>query len=182
MKPPPKVPHQSGEVCKLRKALYGLKHAPHAWYEKFSIVVTSLGFVCSHHDPALFVKRSSVGHLGLLCYFLGIEVASSLKGYLLSQSKYIVDLFDRAIIIDNKINDILIDAKARYTLTNGDPLPDPTLYRTIVREFGSSYSDSQILLILSTLLVNLLLLQLCDSVTRKSTTGFCVFLGDSLIS
>ncbi|GJR75809.1 uncharacterized mitochondrial protein-like protein [Tanacetum coccineum] len=111
-------------------------------YEKFSIVVTSLGFVRSHHDPALFVKRSSVGHLGLQCYFLGIEVASSLKGYLLSQSKYIVDLFDRAIIIDNKINDIPIDSKVRYTLTDGDPLPDPTLYRTIVGEFGSSYSDS----------------------------------------
>ncbi|GJV87666.1 retrovirus-related pol polyprotein from transposon TNT 1-94 [Tanacetum coccineum] len=156
-----------GEVCKLRKALYGLKQAPRAWYEKFATVVTSLGFVSSHHDSALFVKQSSAGRillslyvddmiitrddyagieslklelahrfamkdLGLLCYFLGIEVASSLKGYLLSQSKYIGDLLDRARITYKMVEDISIDAKAKYTPPNGDPLPDPSLYRTIV--------------------------------------------------
>ncbi|GJW58994.1 retrovirus-related pol polyprotein from transposon TNT 1-94 [Tanacetum coccineum] len=147
MKPHLGVPHQSGEVYKLEKALYGLKQAPRAWYEKFSIVVTSLRFVASHHDSALFVKRSSAGRillslyvddmiitgddcdgiellkaelslhfamkdLGLLHYFLGIEVASSSK--------------------DNKIANIPIDVKAKYTPTDGDPLPDPSLYRTMV--------------------------------------------------
>ncbi|GJX65181.1 gag-pol polyprotein [Tanacetum coccineum] len=166
MKPPPGIPHQLGEVCKLRKALYGLKQAPRAWYEKFSIVVTSLGFISSNHDSALFVKCSSDGRillslyvddmiitgddcngieslkaklshrfamkdLGLLRYFFGIEVASSPKGYLLFQSKYIDDLFDRARMIDNMIADIPIDAKAKYTPTDGNPLPDPSLYRTI---------------------------------------------------
>ncbi|GKC28518.1 gag-pol polyprotein [Tanacetum coccineum] len=66
--------------------------APRAWYEKFSTVVTSLGFVSSHHDSALFVKCSSARRL--LSYFLGIEVPSSPKGYILSQSKYIADLLD----------------------------------------------------------------------------------------
>ena len=32
--------------------------------------------------------------LGALWSFLGIEVASSLKGYLLSRSKYIVDILN----------------------------------------------------------------------------------------
>nr|GFA00620.1 hypothetical protein [Tanacetum cinerariifolium] len=30
MTPPPSVPHQPGEVCKLRNALYGLKQTPRA--------------------------------------------------------------------------------------------------------------------------------------------------------
>ncbi|GJV09837.1 uncharacterized mitochondrial protein-like protein [Tanacetum coccineum] len=160
IKPPPGVPHQLDEVCKLRKALYRLKQEAHAWYEKFSIVVTCLGFVSSNHDSTLFVKRSSDGRillslyvddmiitgddcngieslkaelshrfamkdLGLLRYFLGIEVASSPKGYLLSQSKYIDDLFDCARMTDNKIVDIPIDAKAKYTPIDGNPLLDP---------------------------------------------------------
>lgn len=48
--PPPGVPHDSGYVCKLKKALYGLKQAPRAWFEKFSVVISSLGFASSSHD------------------------------------------------------------------------------------------------------------------------------------
>ncbi|GJU65420.1 retrovirus-related pol polyprotein from transposon TNT 1-94 [Tanacetum coccineum] len=245
----------SREVCKLRKALYGLKHAPRAWYEKFAIVVTSLGFVSSHHDSALFVKHSSVGrivlslyvddmiitkddcvgieslklklvhrfameNLGLPHYFLGIEVASSPKGYILSQSNYIADLLDRERITYKMIEDIPIDAKAKYTPTDGDPLPYPSLYQTIVGNLVyrtvtcpyisyAVYIASQfvvfapitvhwavVLHILRylwgtqfyTLLFPLDLCAYCDSdwasdvVSRKSTTSFCIFLGDSLIS
>ncbi|GKF00314.1 gag-pol polyprotein, partial [Tanacetum coccineum] len=68
MTPPPGVSHKPGEICKLRKALYGLKQAPRAWYEKFAIIVTSLGFVSSHHDSALFVKHSSAGRILLSLY------------------------------------------------------------------------------------------------------------------
>ncbi|GKA63062.1 putative mitochondrial protein [Tanacetum coccineum] len=42
MTPPPGVPHQPAEVCKLQNALYGLKQAPRAWYGKFSTYTTDL--------------------------------------------------------------------------------------------------------------------------------------------
>ncbi|GKA73275.1 uncharacterized mitochondrial protein-like protein [Tanacetum coccineum] len=77
-------------------------------------------------------RRFAMKDLGLLCYFLGIEVASSPKGYLLSQSKYIGNLLDRARIKDKMVEYIPIDAKAKYTPTDGDHFPDLSSYRTIV--------------------------------------------------
>jgi hypothetical protein len=70
--------------------------------------------------------------LGYLWYFLSIEVAYLPKGYLLSQSKYVADILERARLTDNKIIDTLIEVNARSSSSYGLPLTDPTLYRTIV--------------------------------------------------
>ena len=258
MVPPPGVSHSPGQVCRLKKALYGLKQAPRAWFEKFSTVVTSLGFVSSYHDSALFVRSYSAGRillllyvddmiitgddidgiadlkstlsrrfdmkdLGPLRYFLGIEVASSEKGYLLSQSKYTADIIERARLTDTRIVDSPLEVNARYTPSDGTPLPDPALFRSvvgslvyltitrpdiayvvhIVSQFISSPTSIhwaavmriirylrgtlyQSLLFSSTSSLELRAFSDADwagdPTDRKSTTSYCVFLGDSLIS
>lgn len=57
---PPGIYHNQ-QVCKLEKGQYGLKQAPQAWSEKFSIVSTSLGFRSNDHDSTLFLMTNSRG-------------------------------------------------------------------------------------------------------------------------
>lgn len=73
---PPGVSHNSVYVCKLKKALYGLKQAPRAWFEKFSVVISSLGFASSSHDSALFVKCTDAGRIIISLYVDDMTITS----------------------------------------------------------------------------------------------------------
>ena len=79
-------------------------------------------------------KQFEMKDLGPLRYFFSIEVTYSPRGYLLSHSKYVVDILERARLTDNKTVDTPIEVNTKkYSPSNGVPLLDPTLYRTIFR-------------------------------------------------
>ncbi|GJX70675.1 ribonuclease H-like domain-containing protein [Tanacetum coccineum] len=128
MTPPPCVSHKPGEVCKLKKALYGLKQSPRAWYEKFATVVTSLGFVSSHHDSALFVKHSSAGRI-LLSLYVDDMIITGDDSVGIKSLK--LELAHRFAMKDLGL--------LRYFL-DGDPLPDPKFVSDYFGKFGLSYS------------------------------------------
>ena len=48
--------------------------------------------------------------LGLLCYFLGIEVARSREGIRLSQRMYVIDLLDETGILGSRLIDTPMDS------------------------------------------------------------------------
>jgi len=66
--PPIGVSHNTGEACKLRETFYDLKEAPQDWFEKFYIVIGSLGFCFSDYNFVLFLKTTSHGHIILSLY------------------------------------------------------------------------------------------------------------------
>ncbi|RVW79573.1 Retrovirus-related Pol polyprotein from transposon TNT 1-94 [Vitis vinifera] len=108
---------ESGLVCKLRHSLYGLKQSPRVWFSRFSSVVQEFGMFHSTADHSVFYYHNSSGQciyltkdMGKLKYFLGIEIAQSSSGVVLSQRKYALDILEKP----------------------GEPLGDPGRYRRLV--------------------------------------------------
>jgi hypothetical protein len=64
-------------VCKLKKAIYGLKQAPSAWYSELSSRLVALGFTPSKSDMSLFVYRRGKVEIYMLIYVDDIIVTSS---------------------------------------------------------------------------------------------------------
>ena len=59
MEVPEGVDAPAGTVCKLIKALYGIRQAPNAWHADIAYtLVYIMGYTPSKHDPCLFVKLS----------------------------------------------------------------------------------------------------------------------------
>eukprot|EP00253_Pinus_taeda_P013376 PITA_13376 len=97
------VEGQEDKVYRLRKALYGLNQVPCAWYSKIDAYLLENGFdKCDGSDDFLIIDFKEVmkiefemTDLGLLRYFLGIEVKQIENGIFISQEKYVADILER---------------------------------------------------------------------------------------
>ena len=68
MQPPPGLSIEPNKVCHLWRALYGLKQAPWGRFAKFNSTISRLGYIASHYDFALFLRRTSKDIILLLLY------------------------------------------------------------------------------------------------------------------
>ena len=66
--------------------------------------------------------------LGLLKYFLGVEVARSKAGICLCQQKYTLDILEAVGLLGTKPTNFPTEQKFKLTLTYGELLKDPTHY------------------------------------------------------
>ncbi|KAJ9539514.1 hypothetical protein OSB04_032247 [Centaurea solstitialis] len=64
-------------VCRLRKPLYGLKQAPRAWYHRFAVYLSSLGFLSSKTDTSLFTYHRGSDTIYLILYVDDIILTAS---------------------------------------------------------------------------------------------------------
>eukprot|EP00253_Pinus_taeda_P028643 PITA_28643 len=128
---------QEDKVYWLRKSLYGLKQASHAWYSRIYAYLLDNGFDKCDGEPTLYIKEIECSilivilyvhdliftgsddfliadfkqvmknefemtNLGLLRYFLGIEVKQTKNGIFISQVKHVADILERFKMQNNK--------------------------------------------------------------------------------
>jgi hypothetical protein len=79
MQQPPGFVHKEfpHHVCKLRKAIYGLRQAPRAWHEALKTYVVSYGFSTSCSDSSLFIYNKDGVQSFLLVYVDDLLITGS---------------------------------------------------------------------------------------------------------
>ena len=77
-------------------------------------------------------QHFEVKNLGPLKYFLGIEIAHSKKGLLITQQKYRLDLLDETKHLQCHTNDTPIEVNHNLTLNKGDPRIEMNSYQKLV--------------------------------------------------
>lgn len=161
----PDFPHH---VCKLHKAIYGLKQAPCAWFNRLSDSLLDFGFTQSLVDTSPFLFHQGAVHLflliyvddilitgthstiiqsllvklrsdfalkdlGELSYFLGIQVHRKATSLHLQQSKYILDLLNKARMVGAKPSRSPCPIGSKLSSMAGTPLENATEFRQLVR-------------------------------------------------
>lgn len=79
-----------------------------------------------------FTSEFEIKDLGLLRYFLDIEVARSTKGICISQQKYALDLLAETGMTTYKLIDTPIDVNHHFTADIGERLIDAGRYQHLV--------------------------------------------------
>ncbi|KAG6423270.1 hypothetical protein SASPL_113661 [Salvia splendens] len=115
-------PQFPNHVCRLKKAIYGLKQASLAWYQRLNDLKS---FISRLH------QEFAITDLGKLGYFFGLEVTYTSSGIFLNQAKYARDILQRASLEESKPVSTPLVAGCQLS-TDGQPFEDPTLYRSLV--------------------------------------------------
>ncbi|GJW11582.1 ribonuclease H-like domain-containing protein [Tanacetum coccineum] len=158
-------PAHPDHVCLLRRSLYDLKHAPRAWFQRISAYITRVGF--SH---SRFTRDS--------------------KGMFLSHRKYATEILERAHRIGCNPSRTPVDTESKLG-DDGDPVADPTVYKSLAGSLqyltftrpDISYVVQQLFSSSTTSLVAYSDVDWAGCpTTRRSTSGYCVFLGNNLLS
>ncbi|GKE06785.1 retrovirus-related pol polyprotein from transposon TNT 1-94 [Tanacetum coccineum] len=178
----------------LKKALYGLKRAPRAWYDLLSSFPLSQKFSKGTVDPTLFTQKEGKDILLVQIYVDDITFASTdpslcetfskinPKGIFLNQSKYALEIIKKyGMETSNPVDTPMVEKSKLDADPQGKEV-DPTRYRGMIGSLmylTASRPDLNSCIALT---------DFADADhagcqdTRRSTSGSIQLLGDRLVS
>jgi hypothetical protein len=95
------------------------------------LIVTGNNHAAITNLKSILHQQFSIKDLGVLKYFLGIEMVTSYKGLFFYQCKYILDLLREADMLECKLAKTPLDSKLQLTL-DGESFDQPQLYQKLV--------------------------------------------------
>ncbi|GJS56620.1 putative ribonuclease H-like domain-containing protein [Tanacetum coccineum] len=140
-------PDNPTHVYKLKKALYGLKHAPRVWYDMFSSFLLSQKFSKGDVDPTLFTKKEGKDILMVqiyvddiifastdpsLCDIFADKMSFKFKMSMMSKMSFFLGLqisqSPRGIFINQ--TKYALEILKKYGMDSSDPVDTPMVDRT----------------------------------------------------
>ncbi|XP_038711765.1 uncharacterized mitochondrial protein AtMg00810-like [Tripterygium wilfordii] len=174
--------------------------------EVYDIVITGTDSSLIAHLQQKLQESFHMKDLGPLTYFLGLEVHTDTSGVFVHQHKYAQDLVALAGLQDSSSVDTPLEVNLKYRCEEGDLLPDPSMFWQLFsklanlcnlhniyiwQQFVVSFDTCEVLRVVVYFFSVDTPIRLdafsdadwagCPN-TRRSVTGWCMFLGDSLIS
>nr|GEU82270.1 hypothetical protein [Tanacetum cinerariifolium] len=154
-------------VCLLHRSLYGLKQGIDIAYLYIyvdDIVLTASSEGLLQRIIGSLHQEFATTDLGPLNYFLGFSLTRDSSGLFLSQKKYAIEILEKAHMVSCNPSRTPVDTESKLGV-DGDPISNPTLYRSLadlVAYYDADWAG-------------------CPT-TRRSTSEYCVFLGNNLLS
>ncbi|GJR57564.1 ribonuclease H-like domain-containing protein [Tanacetum coccineum] len=190
------VPTHPDYVCLLQR--HGTDIAYLLLYVDDNVLTASFEILLQRIIASLH-QEFFMADLGSLNYFLGISVTRDSSGMFLSQRNYATEILKRAYMGGCNPSRTPVDTEFKPG-DDGDPVSDPTFYRSLegslqyitFTRLDISYSVQQICLYMHDpresyfSALKRILWYVRDwagcPITRRSTSGYCVFLGNNLLS
>eukprot|EP00253_Pinus_taeda_P011278 PITA_11278 len=157
--------HES-HVCQLKRALYGMKQAPYAWYTRIDSYFTGLAFMKNESDVKLYhivvesklliivlyvddliltggyqliksckedlAREFEMKDMGLMHYFLGMEVWKGDRELYVSQGKYANEILKRFCMESSKPMETPLVGNWRKEDANSGEVVEATIYKQLV--------------------------------------------------
>ncbi|GJU68938.1 ribonuclease H-like domain-containing protein [Tanacetum coccineum] len=146
------------------------------------IILTASSTAFLQRIISLLHGEFAMTDLGSLNYFLGVSAQRTASGMFLSQSKFAVEILERANMQKCNPCKTPVDTESKLG-PDGEPVSDPTLYRSLAGALQYlTFTRPDLSYVVQQLTAYTDADWAGCPVTRRSTSGYCVFLGDNLLS
>lgn len=95
-------------------------------------MITGIDSLFISYVKSVLDKAFTIKDLGLVKYYLGLEIVRTSDGIYLHQHKFIHDMLVEAGLQDSKPLSLPVDTTVKLSLNEGSPLDDPSLYRKFI--------------------------------------------------
>ncbi|KAL0546298.1 hypothetical protein IC582_016205 [Cucumis melo] len=127
------VKSQEYKVLKLKKTLYGLKQAPRMWNSRINKYFLDNGYLSMFEDlKNAMTQEFEMTDIGLMSYYLGIEVKQSEEGIFISQERYTREILEKFNMMNSKPVATPVETGTKLSKHEEGDDVDPSYFKSLV--------------------------------------------------